>query len=62
MSKKSLLSCTAAIAIMLFSTHFNTYAEDLNAGKGEVKKTEPGKTYNRIKAVDGGTINSEDLK
>ncbi|MCZ2158401.1 hypothetical protein NPX99_03765 [Bartonella sp. 220] len=64
MSKKSLLSCTAAIAVILFSTHFNAnaYAEDLNAGSGEVKENESGKSYDAIKATDGGKINGKDLK
>ncbi|EJF78734.1 outer membrane autotransporter barrel domain-containing protein [Candidatus Bartonella washoeensis Sb944nv] len=61
MYKKSLSCCTAAIAVMLFSTHFNAYAEVLHADKGEVKN-ESGKSYDAIKVTNGGTINGKDLK
>ncbi|MBB5073251.1 hypothetical protein HNQ69_000355 [Bartonella callosciuri] len=60
-SKKALLSCTAAVAVMLFSTHFNTYAKILKVENGE-EKTASGNSYDAIEATGGGKINGKDFK
>ncbi|WP_273788016.1 autotransporter outer membrane beta-barrel domain-containing protein, partial [Bartonella grahamii] len=64
MYKKSLLLCTAAIAVTLFGTQFNAYAE--NVLKNDVKDTTTtatkGSSYDAIEATSGGKINGEDLK
>ncbi|SQF96371.1 autotransporter outer membrane beta-barrel domain-containing protein [Bartonella quintana] len=62
MSKKSLLSYTTTVAIIVFSTHFNAYAKSLSAGKGEKKIAPPQESYENIYAFDGGKIYGKDLK
>ncbi|WP_406604199.1 autotransporter outer membrane beta-barrel domain-containing protein [Bartonella gliris] len=62
MYKKSLLSCTAAIAVMLFSTHFNAYAEVLKATAGDNKTASSGNSYDALEATGGGKINGENIK
>ncbi|WP_375660344.1 hypothetical protein, partial [Bartonella sp. CL74QHWL] len=60
MFKKSLLSGTAAVAIMLFSTHFSAYATVLNATNSEetkdVSDDASEKNYDAINATNGGKI------
>ncbi|WP_375673768.1 autotransporter outer membrane beta-barrel domain-containing protein, partial [Bartonella sp. TS82HLJMH] len=55
MYKTSLLSCTAAAAIILFNIQFSVHAETLEVSDG---KTVPvsDKTYETIHAKDGGKI------
>ncbi|EJF97961.1 hypothetical protein MEI_01043, partial [Bartonella vinsonii subsp. arupensis Pm136co] len=59
MSKKSLLLCTAAATILLFGTHYNLHAENLevSTGKSEVSN----KTYETIHAKTGGKIIGKNL-
>ncbi|WP_375697006.1 autotransporter outer membrane beta-barrel domain-containing protein [Bartonella sp. AC70YNML] len=59
MCKKSLLSCTAVIAVMLFNTHLNVYAETLEVS-GE-KKEVSNTTYEMINAKDNGEITGTHL-
>ncbi|WP_375676564.1 MULTISPECIES: autotransporter outer membrane beta-barrel domain-containing protein [unclassified Bartonella] len=59
MCKKSLLSCTAVIAVMLFNTHLNVYAETLEVS-GE-KKEISNTTYEIINAKDNGEITGTHL-
>ncbi|WP_375657011.1 autotransporter outer membrane beta-barrel domain-containing protein [Bartonella sp. CM120XJJH] len=59
MCKKSLLSCTAVIAVMLFNTHLNVYAETLEVS-GE-KKEVSNTTYEIIHAKDNGEITGNHL-
>ncbi|WP_375642204.1 autotransporter outer membrane beta-barrel domain-containing protein [Bartonella sp. CM100XJJH] len=59
MCKKSLLSCTAVIAVMLFNTHLNVYAETLEVS-GE-KKEVSNTTYEIINAKDNGEITGTHL-
>ncbi|EJF97437.1 hypothetical protein MEI_01131, partial [Bartonella vinsonii subsp. arupensis Pm136co] len=62
MSKKSLLLCTAAATILLFGTHYNLHAENLDADKkGEVKTATPGATYGYLQAVNGSKIIGKNL-
>lgn len=61
MYKKSLLSCTATAAIILFNIQFSVHAESLTAGKGEVKQ-ESGKEYETIQTTQDGKITGTDLK
>ncbi|WP_375612557.1 autotransporter outer membrane beta-barrel domain-containing protein [Bartonella sp. AA9NXGY] len=59
MCKKSLLCCTAVIAVMLFNTHINVYAETLEVS-GE-KKEVSNTTYEIIHAKDNGEITGTHL-
>ncbi|WP_375692509.1 autotransporter outer membrane beta-barrel domain-containing protein, partial [Bartonella sp. AP4SXKL] len=59
MCKKSLLCCTAVIAVMLFNTHLNVYAETLEVS-GE-KKEVSNTTYEIINAKDNGKITGTHL-
>ncbi|WP_375654664.1 autotransporter outer membrane beta-barrel domain-containing protein [Bartonella sp. CL46QHWL] len=59
MCKKSLLSCTAVIAVMLLNTHLNVYAETLEVS-GE-KKEVSNTTYEIINAKDNGEITGTHL-
>ncbi|WP_375686170.1 autotransporter outer membrane beta-barrel domain-containing protein [Bartonella sp. AP65SXKL] len=59
MCKKSLLCCTAVIAVMLFNTHLNVYAETLEVS-GE-KKEVSNTTYEIINAKDNGEITGTHL-
>ncbi|UTO29423.1 autotransporter outer membrane beta-barrel domain-containing protein [Bartonella harrusi] len=61
MSRKTLLSCTAVAAIVLFGTHLNVQAEILKADKGEVKTATTGETYQYLQAVNGGKIIGKNL-
>ncbi|WP_375678985.1 MULTISPECIES: hypothetical protein [unclassified Bartonella] len=60
MSKKSLLSCTAVAAIMLFSKNLNVHAESLEVDKGEVKNVS-NKTYEYIQTTNGGKVIGKNL-
>ncbi|WP_208438381.1 autotransporter outer membrane beta-barrel domain-containing protein [Bartonella vinsonii] len=63
MSKKFLLSCTTAAAVVLFGTHHNLQAsEKLEAGKGAVKTATTGATYEKLQALDGGRIFGTNLE
>uniref|UniRef100_UPI0035D1350D right-handed parallel beta-helix repeat-containing protein n=5 Tax=Bartonella TaxID=773 RepID=UPI0035D1350D len=66
MFKKSLLSGTAAVAIMLFSTHFSAYATVLSATSNEevkdVSDDASEKNYDAIKATNSGKIIGKDIK
>ncbi|WP_375647845.1 autotransporter outer membrane beta-barrel domain-containing protein [Bartonella sp. AA56HLJMS] len=59
MCKKSLLCCIAVIAVMLFNTHLNVYAETLEVS-GE-KKEISNTTYEIIYAKDNGEITGTHL-
>ncbi|WP_375614982.1 MULTISPECIES: hypothetical protein [unclassified Bartonella] len=62
MSKKSLLSCTTAAAILLFCTPHNLQAaEKFKAGKGEKKTATTGATYENLQALDSGKIYGTNL-
>ncbi|VEJ45933.1 autotransporter outer membrane beta-barrel domain-containing protein [Bartonella vinsonii] len=62
MSKKTLLSCTAVAAIVLFGTHLNVQAtETLTADSGEVKTPISGTTYQQLHALNGGKIYGTDV-
>ncbi|WP_208432168.1 autotransporter outer membrane beta-barrel domain-containing protein [Bartonella doshiae] len=60
MSKKSLLSCTAAATVILLGAHFNAQAEILKDQEGKTI-TESKKSYESISATNGGTIYGIDL-
>ncbi|WP_273758584.1 autotransporter outer membrane beta-barrel domain-containing protein [Bartonella sp. AU55XJBT] len=62
MYKKSLLSYTATVAIILSSMHFNAHAEILKASGAEQEITgKPSATYEIIHAEKGGKITGENL-
>ncbi|VEJ45715.1 hypothetical protein [Bartonella vinsonii] len=61
MYNKSLLFCTAAIAVILLGIHFNAYAEILNADSGEVKN-ESGKSYNSMMQLRQQTVEKSTAK
>ncbi|WP_375636666.1 hypothetical protein [Bartonella sp. MR90HLJMH] len=60
MYKTSLLSCTAAAAIILFNIQFSVHAENLEVSEGKTV-SELGKTYEIIHAKTGGKITGKDL-
>ncbi|WP_375703332.1 autotransporter outer membrane beta-barrel domain-containing protein [Bartonella sp. AD13SXNS] len=60
MSKKSLLSCTAVAAIMLFGNNLDVHAESLEVDKGEVKNVS-NKTYEYIQTTNGGKVIGKNL-
>uniref|UniRef100_UPI0035CEFB42 autotransporter outer membrane beta-barrel domain-containing protein n=1 Tax=Bartonella sp. AP285QHHD TaxID=3243483 RepID=UPI0035CEFB42 len=55
MYKTSLLSCTAAAAIILFNIQFSAHAETLVVSEGKQQEVSD-KTYETIHAKDGGKI------
>ncbi|EJF88394.1 outer membrane autotransporter barrel domain-containing protein [Bartonella vinsonii subsp. arupensis OK-94-513] len=62
MSKKSLLLCTATATILLFGTHYNLHAENIDINKkGEVKTATQGATYGYLQAVNGSKIIGKNL-
>ncbi|WP_375620520.1 beta strand repeat-containing protein, partial [Bartonella sp. TS25HLJMH] len=62
MYKKSLLSYTATIAIILSSIYSNAHAESLEAsGEGQTVIGETGKTYEILHAKESGKITGENL-
>ncbi|WP_375649756.1 autotransporter outer membrane beta-barrel domain-containing protein [Bartonella sp. OT172YNZD] len=63
MCKNSLSSCTAAIAVLLFGTHFNAYAAPtLSAGAGQDVTGITNTTYEKIRVTSTGIIHGKDLK
>ncbi|WP_404977282.1 autotransporter outer membrane beta-barrel domain-containing protein [Bartonella sp. CM31XJBT] len=61
MYKTSLLSCTAAAAIILFNIQFSAHAETLVVSGGKQQEVSD-KTYETIHAKDGGKIIGKHLK
>ncbi|EJF86190.1 autotransporter outer membrane beta-barrel domain-containing protein [Candidatus Bartonella washoeensis] len=62
MDKKSLLSYTAAVVIILFNTHSPAPAKSFSAGKGENKTAQTGENYENVFALEGGKIHGKNLK
>ncbi len=60
MYRKSLLSCTATVAIILFNIQFSAHAGNLEVSQGQQEEVKD-QTYEIIHAKDGGKITGDHL-